>query len=64
MRTFVKGQAKKEFYCDVFDADGRYVARVPIVPDIQLWRDGKAYFFVEDEDGFRLLKCCRVHWDR
>ena len=64
VRTFEKGQAKKEFYWDVFDADGRYIARVPIVHDIQLWRDGKAYFFVEDEDGYRVLKCCRARWER
>ncbi|MGB8957407.1 MAG: 6-bladed beta-propeller [Candidatus Aminicenantales bacterium] len=64
VRTFEKGQAKKEFYWDVFDADGRYIAKVPIVHDITLWRDGKAYFFVEDEDGYRLLRCCRVRWDR
>lgn len=64
VRTFEKGQAKKEFYWDVFDADGRYIARVPIMHDIQLWRDGKAYFFVEDEDGYRVLKCCRARWER
>jgi len=63
VRTYEKGRAKKEFYWDVFDAEGRYVARVPIVHDIQLWRDGKAYFFVEDEDGFRLLRCCRARWE-
>jgi hypothetical protein len=64
VKTFEKGQAKKEFYWDVFDADGRYIARVPIVHDIQLWRDGKAYFFVEDEDGYRVLRCCRARWER
>ena len=64
VKTFEKGQAKKEFYWDVFDADGRYIARVPIVHDIQLWQDGKAYFFVEDEDGYRALRCCRARWER
>jgi hypothetical protein len=64
VRTFEKGQAKKEFYWDVFDADGRYIARIPIVNNIQLWRDGKAYFFVEDEEGYVLLRCCRARWER
>jgi 6-bladed beta-propeller len=64
VKTFEKGPAKKEFYWDVFDADGRYIARVPIVHDIQLWRNGKAYFFVEDEDGYRVLRCCRARWER
>jgi sugar lactone lactonase YvrE len=54
----------KDHKVKVFDADGRYIARVPIVHDIQLWRDGKAYFFVEDEDGYRVLRCCRARWER
>jgi len=64
VRTYEKGRAKKEYYWDVFDADGRYVAKVPIVHEIRLWRDGKAYFFVEDEDGYKTLRCCRARWEK
>ena len=63
-RTYEKGRAKKEYYWDVFDAEGRYVARVPIVHEIRLWRDGKAYFIVEDEDGYKTLMCCRARWEK
>jgi len=62
--TYEKGKATKEFYWDVFDADGRYIAKVPIVGQIRLWRDGKVYFFVENEDGFKVLKCFRARWER
>jgi hypothetical protein len=64
VRTYEKGRAKKEYYWDVFDAEGRYIAKVPIVHEIRLWRDGKAYFFVEDEDGYKTLRCCRVRWEK
>jgi len=64
VKTFEKGPAEKEYYWDIFDADGRYAARVPLTDDIQLWRDGKAYFFVEDEEGYRVLRCCRARWER
>ena len=64
VRTYEKGRAKKEYYWDVFDADGRYVAKLPIVHEIRLWRDGKAYFFVEDEDGYKTLRCCRARWEK
>ena len=63
-RTYEKGRAKKEYYWDVFDAEGRYIAKVPIVHEIRLWRDGKAYFFVEDEDGYKTLRCCRARWEK
>ncbi len=64
VRTYEKGRAKKEYYWDVFDAEGRYIAKVPIVHEIRLWRDGKAYFFVEDDDGYKTLKCCRARWEK
>jgi hypothetical protein len=64
VRTYEKGRAKKEYYWDVFDAQGRYLAKIPIVHEIRLWRDGKAYFFVEDEDGYMTLRCCRARWEK
>ncbi|MCJ7488060.1 MAG: 6-bladed beta-propeller [Candidatus Aminicenantes bacterium] len=64
VRTYEKGRAKKEYYWDVFDAEGHYIAKVPIVHEIRLWRDGKAYFIVEDEDGYKTLRCCRARWEK
>jgi hypothetical protein len=64
VRTYEKGRVIKEFYWDVFDAEGRFVAKVPIAHEIQLWRDGKVYFIVEDENGYKVLKCFRARWDR
>jgi hypothetical protein len=66
VRTYEKGRVKKEFYWDVFDAEGRFVAKVPIpiAHQIQLWRDEKVYFIVENEDGYKVLKCFRARWER
>jgi hypothetical protein len=64
VKTYEKGRAKKEFFWDVFDAEGRYIAKIPIVDDIRLWRDGKAYFIVEDDDGFKTLSCRRARWEK
>jgi len=64
VRTYEKGRTKKEFFWDVFDAEGRYIAKVPLIHDVRLWRDGKVYFIVEDEDGFRTLSCRRARWEK
>jgi len=64
VRTYEKGKASKEYYWDLFDADGRYIARVPITHVIRLWRDGQAYFIVEDEDGYKTIRCCRTRWEK
>jgi hypothetical protein len=64
VRTYEKGRVKKEFYWDVFDAEGRFVAKVLIAYEILLWRDGKVYFIVENEDGYKVLKCFRARWEK
>ena len=64
VRTYEKGRAKKEYYWDVFDAEGRFVAKVSIAHEIRLWRDGKVYFIVENEDGYYVLKCFRARWEK
>ena len=64
VRTYEKGRAEKEYYWDVFDAEGRFVAKVPIAHEIRLWHDGKVYFIVENEDGYKVLKCFRARWEK
>jgi hypothetical protein len=64
VQTYEKGRLKKEFYWDVFDAEGRFVAKIPIVHQIRLWRDGKAFFSEENEDGYYVLKCFRARWEK
>jgi len=60
VRTFEKGKTDKEFYWDLFDAAGRYVARFPSAVEFSAWRNGRIYGVQEDEGGFKVLKCFRV----
>ncbi len=60
VRTFEKGKTDKEFYWDLFDAAGRYAARIPSAAELVAWRDGRIFGIQEDEDGFQVLKCFRV----
>jgi len=64
VRTYEKGKTKEEYFWDVFDIEGRFVAKVPIAHDMRLWRNGKVYFFVEDDEGYKVLKCFRAHWEK
>jgi hypothetical protein len=60
VRTYERGKGEKEYYNDLFDADGRYRARFPSFAEFILWRDGRLYGVQEDEAGFKVLKCFRV----
>jgi len=64
VRTYEKGKAKKEYFWDVFDTEGRYIHRFPATTDFRVWRDGKLYGIEEDADGFKILKCRRTKWEK
>jgi hypothetical protein len=64
VRTYEKGKKKREYIWDVYDAEGRYVARFPLTVDLQVWQDEKAYGLEENEEGYKILKCFRVRWEK
>jgi hypothetical protein len=63
VRTWEKGKEKNEYASDVFDPDGRYIARYIGTADIRQWTDERAYSIEENEDGFKIIKRYRVRWE-
>lgn len=64
VRTWEKGKIEDEFAVDVFDAEGRYIEKFETKADIRLWKDGKMYAVVEDDEGFRVIKRYSVFWEK
>ncbi len=62
--TWEKGEKKGDFWVDVFDREGRYFTRFLTNIETSLWKDGKAYAIVENEDGFRVIKRFAVTWSQ
>ena len=70
-RIFVKTYERIEdsderYYFDVFDPEGKYLAKVPIRANlnrISEWRGGKLYTMEEDEDGYVYVKRYKVSWN-
>ncbi len=51
-----------KFVFDIFDAEGRFIGRVPLKPaGIEILK-GKYYALEEDEDGYQLVKRYAVTW--
>jgi len=63
VRTWNKGENKGEFITDIFDSEGRYIARFPSKMDIRVWKNGKAYSYEENEEGFKVIKVYKVLWE-
>ncbi len=63
VRTFEKGKEEGEFFFDVFDVEGRYIAKIPFKGEPRVWKGKKLYAVEEDEDGFQILKVYNVQWE-
>jgi hypothetical protein len=63
VRTFEKGKEEGEFFFDVFNVEGRYIAKIPFRGEPRVWKGKKLYAVEEDEDGFQILKVYNVQWE-
>ena len=64
--TYEKVKGKKGFYYyDVFDSEGKYIAKVPIKAgpnSFLIWKNAKLYIIDETEEGFPIIKRYKVIW--
>jgi hypothetical protein len=49
-------------YHDVFDAEGRYIVRVPLQATPYIWKKNRMYSIYRDEEGYRFVKRYKVTW--
>ncbi len=64
VRTFEKGKAEGEYFFDIFDSEGRYIARLAHKADSRLWKNNKLYSVEESEEGFKVIKRYSVFWEK
>jgi hypothetical protein len=62
VRTYEKLRRGKGQYYDVFDFEGRYLARISLEYPPRIWRQNKLYMIEEDEEGFQYLMRYTVDW--
>jgi len=62
VQTYEKTTDGSGYYCDVFDSDGKYVAKIPLKTQPWVWKRGKLYTIQEDEDGYQYVKRYKVTW--
>jgi hypothetical protein len=63
--TLEKTKDRKYYYHDVFDSEGRYIAKVglPSWPTLSMvWKNNKLYTIEENEEGFMIVKRYKVTW--
>ena len=60
--TYERTPDGEGYYFDVFDAQGRFFAKVPFANRPLLIEKGKLFTLEEDEDGFQMVKRYKVTW--
>lgn len=61
-RSYEKVPERDEYYYDVFDQEGRYIAKIPLRMRPMVWKKNKFYTIEEDEQGYQAVKRYKVTW--
>ena len=62
VRTWERQRINNSWLYDVFDAEGRFMAKVVFKGRPVLIKQKKLYSIEEDEDGYRVVKRYQVTW--
>ena len=62
LQTFEKTSDGKWYFYDVFDREGKFIAKIPLPSRPQTWKNEKLYLIEENEDGYHYVKRCGVTW--
>jgi hypothetical protein len=61
VRTWEKA-SEKGYYYDIFDLEGRYIAKILLKHRPLIFRKNKLYTLEEDEEGYQVVKRYNVIW--
>jgi hypothetical protein len=62
VQTFERYEDEEKFYFDVFNTEGKYIAKVPLNALPQCWKNRKMYTIEEDKDGYQYIKRYKLIW--
>ena len=63
VQTWEKIGTGEAYYNDVFDSDGKYIAKIPLRMRRIICKQNKLYSIEEDEDGYQYVKRYKVTWN-
>ena len=61
--TYERVEGTEELYYDVFDLDGKYIAKIPLKSRPRVVKKNKLYTVESDEEGFLTVKRYRIDWN-
>ncbi len=62
VQTWERSENEEGYYYDVFDSEGKFIAKVHLKFPPRIWKRNKLYTIEEDENGFQMVKRYKVLW--
>jgi len=62
VHTYEKTIDGRAYYYDVFNSEGKYIAKIPLKTRPFVLKNNKLYTIEEDEDGYQYVKRYKVTW--
>jgi hypothetical protein len=62
VQTWERSENEEGYYYDVFDSEGKYVAKIHLKFPPRIWKRNKLYTIEEDQNGFQMVKRYKVTW--
>ena len=62
VRTSERAEDNEGYYYDIFDKEGKYIAKIPLGFFPRTWKNNKLYTIEQDEEGYHVVKRYKVKW--
>jgi len=62
VQTWERTENEEGYYFDVFDSEGKYIAKIALKFPPKVWKNNKLYTIEEDEEGYQFVKRYKVTW--
>ncbi len=62
VQTWERSENEEGYYYDVFDSEGKYIAKIHLKFPPRIWKRNKLYTLEEDQNGFHMVKRYKVIW--
>jgi len=63
VQTYEKTEDEEGFYYDIFDSEGKFMAKIPLKIRPRVWKKSKLYSVEEDEEGYQYIKRYKITWN-
>jgi hypothetical protein len=63
VQTYEKTEDEEGFYYDVFNSEGKFMAKIPLKIRPRVWKKKKLYSIEEDEEGYQYIKRYKITWN-